>query len=181
MDLEILFWIIILVVPLLSRLLRGKQRKGGAPPAPPQRSVPRPQESRTRELTPFEEALRQIQEALAEGRTAETQPEPRAQPKPQPRPLAPPRLEKRPVDVRPPKPVAAKPRFFDDKFDAAAPGMAPGAKEHYHEPLGEDIPAIAFTTRTRRRRKLTEWQKVVTNAVLIGEPRSRKPWSPGRQ
>lgn len=178
MDLEILFWLVILLAPLLSRLLR-KKKQGGAPSRPPQRSVPRPQESRTQELTPFEEALRQIQEALAEGRPAEPEPEVIVEPRPQPRTLAPPRLERRPADVRPAKPVAPRTQFYDDKLDAEAPGMEPGALEHYHEPLGGDIPSVAVTTRTRRRKKLTKWQKALTNAALLGEPRSRKPWSPG--
>ncbi|HUF10823.1 MAG TPA: hypothetical protein VMO47_16000 [Rhodothermales bacterium] len=137
-------------------------------------------------MTPFEEALRQIQEALAEGKAGERRPEPRPEPRQEPR------AEPRPPMVRPAparlgKPrdefrfPTTKPRFFDEKFDAAPPGMTLGAKEHYHEPLGEDIPAVAVTTRTREQRKLTKWQKTLIDAALLGEPRIRKPWSPGRQ
>lgn len=193
MDLEILFWLVILLMPLLSRLLRGKKTRGGTPPAPPQRTLPSSSDSRPQELTPFEEALRQIQEALAEGRagerrpepTPERRPEPRAEPRPAPRremvKPAPARLEKPRDEFRLATPPPAKPRFFDEKFDAAAPGMTLGAKEHYHEPLGEDIPAVAVTTRTREQRKLTTWQKALVDAALLGEPRVRKPWSPGRR
>ena len=185
MDLEILFWLVILLAPLLSRLLRGRKTRGGSPPAPPQRPLPRPRDSGTQELTPFEEALRQIQEALAEGKAGERRPEPTPELRPAPRPELvrprPARLEKPREEFHLPAPPPAKPRFFDEKFEAAPAGMTLGAKEHYHEPLGGDIPAVAVTTRTRQQRKLTKWQKSLIDAAVLGEPRIRKPWSPGRR
>ena len=185
MDLEILFWLVILLAPLLSRLLRNKQKRGGTPSAPPQRPLPNARDTRPQELTPFEEALRQIQEALAEGRAGERRPESKPEPKPEPRRQmvrpAPARLEKPRDQFNVPMSPPTKPRFYDEKLDAAAPGMTLGAKEHYHEPLGEEIPAVAVTTRTREQRKLTKWQKALIDAALLGEPRIRKPWSPGRR
>lgn len=182
MDLEILFWLVILLAPVLSRLLRGKKQKQKTSSPPVPRPDSRPQQARSTELTPFEEALRQIQEALAEGRTSdrepERRPEPKAQPQPERRPPTPRRLEKPPAEFQAPKPITTTPRFYDDKFDAAAPGTAPGRKEHYHEPLAEDIPAVAISTRRRKRKQRSKWQKAIVNMVVLNGPRSRNPWSP---
>ena len=78
MDLEILFWLVFILAPVLSRLFRGKGKGKGRPRQVPgqqpgsqrqrQARRPRPQPEGGRQPTPFEEALQQIQDALSESR-----------------------------------------------------------------------------------------------------------------
>jgi hypothetical protein len=173
-DLEILFWLIILLAPVLSRLFRGKQNKGRRPPPQP---VPSRPERGERELTPFEEALRQIQEAMTEGRAEEQPRELEPEPlKTKPPPAPSPRPAERMAEFRPSK-EPQQPRFFDDAFESAAPSELPGRGEHYHEPLGDTL-SDEELMRRKRRKDMSKWQQAVKNVVILSDPRSRSRWTP---
>jgi hypothetical protein len=174
MDFETLFWIIILLSPLLRRLFgKGdkKTRQSGPNemPAPQQRAKRLPAEP-----TPFEEALRQIQEALTDARepqldTRSTVPDSK------------PRLEKpRPVPAPQPKQEPfvnlESDTSFDDKFEAAPLYTETGVSEHYHEPLTAEVEMPERGTRTSRK-PLTPLQQAVASAAILDSPRSRNRWT----
>jgi hypothetical protein len=173
-DLEILFWLVFLLAPVLSRLLRGKSKKR-APSSPTPASRQKP--TAPRELTPFEEALQQIQEALTEGRVAEAprQPEPLPEPPRRAQPKQP--VKTRFEEFRTQEKVS-KPRFFDDAFEQAPPFTAPGADEHYHEPLGEVVSDAPAKAHRRPHKNMSKWQEAMKNVVILNEPRSRSRWTP---
>lgn len=182
MDLEILFWILILLAPLLSRFLKAQKRKQQGPP--PKRQ-PQPQDaSAERELTPFEEALRQIQEALTESqRPAPPEPEP-VKPGPVRRETVRPEKPRQRVEPAPAPwefhehaapTYEEKPEFYDDRFEKEAPYTSPGRDEHYHAPLSDDSDTPVPSTRGRAK-ELTRWQRTIANIELLSPPRSRRPW-----
>ena len=188
MDSEIVFWILILLAPVLSRILRARKQKQKKqqqrPPVP--RQAPPQRASTERQRTPFEEALRQIQEALTESqRPAPREPEParqeptRLEPvrrdvqRPKPRPMVP---EPRPSEFHAPTQGAGKPHFFDEPFDLEAIYSAPGRDKHYHEPLS-DTDDKQVIVGERRQKVLSKWQRAVANIEILSSPRSKRPWS----
>jgi hypothetical protein len=82
MDLETLFWLLLISIPILRRLFGGNKNKSSktAPKKPRPRPQKRPAQSprqasgdgarveQRKQLSPFQEALQQIQDALAEAR-----------------------------------------------------------------------------------------------------------------
>ncbi|MGA7307292.1 MAG: hypothetical protein WBW88_20695 [Rhodothermales bacterium] len=185
---EYVFWILILLAPALSRILRARKKKQmeqqQRPPAPRQ-ALPQ-RASTERQPTPFEEALRQIQEALTESqRPAPREPEPvrreptRLEPvrrdvaRPKPRPMAP---EPRPSEFHAPTQAAGKPHFFDEPFDLEAIYSAPGRDKHYHAPLSDTDDKQVIVGK-RRQKVLSKWQRAVANIEILSSPRTTRPWS----
>lgn len=175
MDLDTLLLLILFLAPVLSRLFRGKKPAGKVQPP---RQVPAQTTRTEKQMTPFEEALRQIQEALAERGT---------EPPPQRRVETAPKRERRTVPAAPlprmetefrSREQAEKARFFDDAFEAAAPYQAPGADEHYHEPLGTPSPLPDIKRPTTRRKGSAKWRQAMKNVVILNPPRSRTGWTP---
>ncbi len=173
MDFDTLLLLILFLAPVLSRLFRSKKPPGKAQVP---RQVPA-QSPRPRELTPFEEALRQIQEALVE---RQTEPPPRqveTLPKPQRRKLPPAPLAGMEKEFRSQERVEPE-RFFDDAFESAAPYQPPGANEHYHEPLDQPMPPPDAGRAKTRRKGSAKWQQAVKHVIILNPPRSRSGWTP---
>lgn len=189
MDSEIVFWILILLAPVLSRILRARKQKQKKqqqrPPVP--RPAPPQRVSTERQRTPFEEALRQIQEALTESQRppAPREPEPVRQeptrlepvrrdvPRPKPRPMA---SKTRPSEFHAPTQGAGTPHFFDEPFDLEALYSAPGRDKHYHAPLS-DTDEKQVIVGKRHQKVLSKWQRAVANIEILSPPRSKRPWS----
>jgi len=174
-DFDTLLLLILFLAPVLSRLFRSKKPPGKVPPP---RQVPAQTTRADKQMTPFEEALRQIQEALAE-RGAEPPPERRVEtvPKRERRTVPPAPLPRMETEFRSQEKVE-KERYFDDAFEAAAPYQAFEADEHYHEPLGTPLPEPDIKRPITRRKGSAKWQQAMKNVVILSPPRSRTGWTP---
>lgn len=219
---EIIFWILVLLVPVLSRVMKKRKAARGIPrPSHPQsqsqsQSVPQSQPQSQpvptrevqqpvavddptpeRELTPFEEALKQIQEALTEARDVKDEDaEPTAvEPRPSPtlarsrrpletRKLQPKRLQTRfqkaplPSESTPQaKPVltAESPEdsYYDDDFEADAPNW-----ETFHETVHSHLqPSVTIEpVEPKTKQVRSKWQEAYVMSEILNPPRSREPW-----
>ena len=141
MDLEILFWLVFILAPILSRLFRGK--KGKKPTGTTTKPRPRPRPARgpsgdgqpverEKQLSPFQEALQQIQEAMAEAR--EEQARQQAAAEKAKREAREPKIEVREAtfsgsgrkpERKPEKKAAPKKGYFESKSFESAPKPMP--------------------------------------------------------
>lgn len=153
-----------------------------------ERLIPGDDPAPERQLTPFREALRQIQDAMAEAReTADQKAAPAAVVQPTPtasrqaeRPVEPPRStgSLREADVwaqatpRQWKPDVFKQSSYDDAFEAKAP-----YEESFHETVHSHLGRSAKEPERRKSKPVrSKWQEAYVLSEILSAPRSRTPW-----
>jgi hypothetical protein len=200
LDFEILFWLLFLLAPFISRWLQ----KNKAAQRKPQRQQPAPQPSRSgrgpvradeygapdpeeRQLSPFHEALRQIQEALEEAHEARETQETRETQVPEPIIVRPKPAE---LHSRPSPPTSPRAEFTDrfrdfessyqqDSFYDEEFESKPAYEEPFHETVhshlefsgGDEQP-----TEEKPKKGRTKWQEAYVMAEVLGKPRSQSRW-----
>jgi hypothetical protein len=215
-DLETLFWLLIIAIPILRRLF-GK--KGGKPVGTKPKPRPKPvqQSSRTsadfqpeeskRQVSPFQEALQQIQEALAEAREEQESQRPKVEaPPPRPKPKPKPQMG----EFRAPEP--SRRSSEDDYFESRkgehvkrptearlareartarpTPEVATGHfydddfqrqapfEETFHETVHAHVPPSEdVPARQRTVVDYSKWRQAYVMHEVLKRPRSMRPWT----
>jgi len=230
--LEIIFWIVFLLAPFVTRMVKKRkgarrlreqsqsqsqpqsrsQAQSRSQPHPQLQSVPdRDVERRIpgndptpeRQLTPFQEALRQIQDTMAEAReTAAQQATPAAVVPPTPttsgraqrhvepprsalssqaqRPVDPPRsaFSFRGADSQTQKPTwpAEPDPYKDSSYDDDFEARAP-YDESFHETVHSHArPSAKEPEQRKSKPSRSKWQQAYVMSEILKPPRSRAPW-----